>query len=292
MMVFAKQWDGLQPQCPACSYYAMEMNDCLDALQETLEVDTSKIMEEYSLRGIEQRLLNQITTVRRKGCFPLKHNGDFNLGRCCYLVCRALRPTIVLETGVAYGVTTSFLLDALAANGRGKLLSIDLPPLVPRADDFVGILVPRRLRGRWQLRRGISNRVLPRLLPALGQVDVFVHDSLHTYASMRSEFRTVWPFLRAGGVLIANDVEGNSAFLEFAQEVRPAFCAVVRQESKKSLFGLLVKEAEAVQRAGPVRGKAFEIPVLHISPRQKVRTDHLRAVALGLLRSEYLGRCL
>jgi hypothetical protein len=43
--------------------------------------------------------------------------------------------------------------------------------------------------------------------------------------------------------LIADDVDGNRAFLEFAEEARPAFCAVVRQESKKSLFGLMVKGA-------------------------------------------------
>ncbi len=72
---------------------------------------------------------------------------------------------------------------------------------------------------------------------------MFVHDSLHTYGNMKWESRSVWPFLRAGGVLVADNVDGNPAFLEFAEEVRPAFCVVVRHESKKSLFGLLVKSA-------------------------------------------------
>ncbi len=97
MTVFVKQRDGLHLQSPPCSYYAMERNDSLDALEGTLAVEMSKIMEECSLRITEQRLLNQIKMVRRRGCFSLEHYGDFNLGRCCYLVCRALRPTVVLQ---------------------------------------------------------------------------------------------------------------------------------------------------------------------------------------------------
>ena len=35
----------------------------------------------------------------------------------------------VVETGVAHGVTSRFILEALERNGRGFLWSIDLPPL-------------------------------------------------------------------------------------------------------------------------------------------------------------------
>lgn len=69
--------------------------------------------------------------------------------------------------------------------------SIDLLPLGPRAENFVSILIPKRLLNRWQLRRGISNRVLPRLVPLPGEVDVFVQDDLHAYGNMKSEFRPV-----------------------------------------------------------------------------------------------------
>ncbi len=40
-------------------------------------------------------------------------------------------------------------------------------------------------------------------------MDLFLHDSLHTTRNMRREFETVWPSLRAGGLLLADDVERN-----------------------------------------------------------------------------------
>jgi len=74
-------------------------------------------------------------------------------------------------------------------------------------------------------------------------VDLFVHDSLHTYHNMSFEFESIWGYLRPGGVLVADDVGLNDAFLDFAAKVNPAFCAVVNQKDKDALFGILVKRA-------------------------------------------------
>ncbi len=108
--------------------------------------------------------------------FTTRHHADLSLARLCYAVCRLLRPEIVLETGVAYGVTTALVLKALQVNGKGRLYSIDLPPLGENADAFVGYLVPEALRARWTVNRGVSKRVLPQLLPRLGRVDLFIPD--------------------------------------------------------------------------------------------------------------------
>src|SRR5260370_30423521 len=100
--------------------------------------------------------------------FKSVHNGDFNLGRLCYATVRIKRPTVVVETGVCYGVTSSFILKALQVNGTGRLFSIDLPPLGDNADDFVGRLIPSELRSGWQLHRGSSRQVLPQVLSCVG----------------------------------------------------------------------------------------------------------------------------
>ena len=68
----------------------------------------------------------------------------------------------MVETGVGSGVTTSFILQALAANGEGHLWSIDLPPI--GAEQFAGSFVPQALRSRWTLLRGRSRDLLPQLL--------------------------------------------------------------------------------------------------------------------------------
>src|SRR5579863_2368428 len=97
-------------------------------------------------------------------------------------MCRLLKPQIVIETGVAYGASSAYMLQALHINGRGTLYSIDLPnSFVPDSAAFVGAAVPARLRSRWKLNLGSSRRLLRHVLREVGGVDLFIHDSLHTY---------------------------------------------------------------------------------------------------------------
>ena len=217
--------------------------EALGNVGRTLPADIGPFFCEIPLLEIEKRVGEGIERLKGKGPFPLVYNGGFALGRISYVICRALSVDVVLETGVAYGVTSAFVLQSLAVNGRGKLVSVDLPPLGPDGDRYVGYLVPEELRVRWDLRRGITKRLLPGLLPKLGKIDVFIHDSCHTYRNMRFELETVWPFLRPGGVLIADDVGDNMAFDEFTRKMSSAFCVVVREENKNSVFGVLVKQA-------------------------------------------------
>lgn len=121
-----------------------------------------------------------------------------------------------METGVAFGVTTGFILQALAQNGCGQLWSVDLPPLGKDADAQVGFLVPTRLKNRWRLIRGSYRRMLPAVLNDPDAIDVFIHDSLHTYKHMKWESETAWAHIKPGGVLISNDVSNKRAFEEFA----------------------------------------------------------------------------
>src|SRR2546429_115192 len=103
-----------------------------------------------------------------------------------YAAVRALRPDCIVETGVANGVSSSYLLLALQKNKRGHLHSIGLGDraflLVGRD---LGWLVPEWLRATWQVHLGDARDILPRLLNRLGKIGVFIHDSLHTYDHMK-----------------------------------------------------------------------------------------------------------
>ena len=149
------------------------------------------------------------------------------------------RPEVVLETGVAMGFTTAVILAALDENGVGALHSIDLPPLQVNAAAFVGEVVPAALRGRWTLHVGPTRTLLPRVARQLAPIDVFLHDSDHSYAAQHEELRQVWPHLASGGCLICDDV-CNPAFVEFAAEVaeRPYLMAPPGHDAA---VGLLVK---------------------------------------------------
>lgn len=230
--------EPLRVQRPA--YQPLRWAAALEALEPVFGKDFTRALSEPVLAALEAELGAHTAALQVRAPYTLAHNADADLARCCYAVCRVLRPATVIETGVGYGVTTSYLLAALAENGHGALHSIDLPPLDRGAEAYAGVLVPGRLRTRWGLHRGMSRHVLPRLLDELGSVDVFVHDSLHTYANMRFEFAGVWPRLAAGGVVLADDVEGNAAFAELsARDVHLA--CTVQQSGKQAMFGIAVK---------------------------------------------------
>ena len=194
------------------------------------------ILGESALREVEENTRQHLKEIRNRDPFNPRWAVDSILAHCCYLVCRLLEPEIVLETGVAYGVSSAFILRALQENGHGVLHSIDLPPLRRKAANYWGIMVDEELEGRWYPHRGSSKWVLPRLLEEIGTLDVFVHDSVHTYRNIVQEFETIWPHLRAGGVIVADDIERNGAFGEL-QRWDPAFSRVVQDREQRPLHG-------------------------------------------------------
>lgn len=209
-------------------------------LEQALGGEVAAFLQESALTELEAEIRHRIDNIRAQAPFTFLHNADFVLARLCYAVCRALKPAVTVETGVAYGVTSTFILQALQINGAGVLHSIDLPPLGQDADRFVGILIPETLKERWQLHRGPSKRVLPSLLRQLGQLDLFIHDSLHTYGNMRREFQTAARFLGRPSMVIADDIESNQAFHEWVGNVRPTFSATLRQAEKPGICGMSV----------------------------------------------------
>jgi len=146
-----------------------------------------------------------------------------------YGFCRKLEPDIVVETGVHYGASSAFILQALHDNNRGKLYSIDLPDQQYLTDNGtlhhdsfnpkrVGFAVPGAIRDRWSLILGDAKQKLPETLAALGSIDIFHHDSMHTYEHMQFEYMAAWPKLKAGGILMSDDVTWNNAFVDFCRD--------------------------------------------------------------------------
>ncbi len=223
-------------------YQALAMNDACRILEAATGREIRPHLQDGALVEFEAGMRRRWAELADSGPFNHVHNGDHRLARTCYAVVRGLTPKIAVETGVCYGVTSSYLLQAMEQNGRGELHSIDLPPLAKEADSYVGRLVPDRLRHRWTLHRGNAQRLLPPLLRDLGEIDLFFHDSLHTYEHMKIEFKYAWAALCPGGVLISDDVEGNTAFLEqcSAPDVRAS--VVMRFSEGDALFGVAVKE--------------------------------------------------
>ncbi len=217
-------------------YDPLPAGSALQRLCKVLERDVNWDGIEYIEDSVAQRMYD----LEKIAPFSTKHHGDLSLARLCFAVCRLLRPEVVVETGTAYGVTTAYILKALQMNGKGVLHSIDLPPLGENTDAFVGYLVPEELKDRWILHRGTSKRILPYLLHTLEHMDVFVHDSLHTYWNIKRELNAITPYLTRPSVVIADDVEENKAFYEWAVQVEPKEWFTFKEKNKDSIAGVAV----------------------------------------------------
>lgn len=175
--------------------------------------------EEFDWLHIWQDIQSEL--AKRGMCYQAGVSGWNDLRRL-YVICRLSKPSVVVETGVASGASSLAILTALSVNGSGLLYSIDLPKQI--TEDGVicaegkspGWLVPERFYDRWLLTLGDSQVELLKLVTRIGDVDVFYHDSLHTYHHMLWEFIHVWPFLKRGGLLFADDADKNRAIHDFA----------------------------------------------------------------------------
>lgn len=160
---------------------------------------------------------NNVRSHRRTGFM------DFSCSLLLYHIIRWLQPAIVVETGVANGVTSTFILSAMDANNKGKLYSIDWPghtdlTFVPEGKE-IGWMVPDQLRKRWTLEIARSEEKLVPILEGLREIDIFLHDSDHSYETMMYEYKAAWPYLIRDGLLLSDDVKMNTAFDEFAKDM-------------------------------------------------------------------------
>jgi len=202
--------------------YNLERNERIEGFLKTLD---SKLKEKFKdTEGITGK-------IGREDAINL------------YNFIREEEPDIVVETGVCNGYSTAVILKALEENGSGKLYSIDLPDfgeenediwdekggwIIPQSEE-PGWLVNEELRKNWELVLGNSNEELPKLLSELNEIDVFIHDSEHSYQTMMLEYCVAWRHLKKDGKLISDDISSNKAFKQFSSA----------QNTEKKLLGSL-----------------------------------------------------
>lgn len=173
-----------------------------------------------------------------------------------YAIVRHRRPKIVVETGVCNGLSSAIILKAMRENGEGRLFSIDLPEFTDATQNTeplwsgkggaavptgksVGWLVDESLIDRWELRIGRTQDLLLPLLSEVGPVDLFIHDSEHSYDNQLFEFTEGFAALNFDGVIVATDISWSFAYRDFVEQIsgrraKSAFvdpsCALVLKE--------------------------------------------------------------
>ncbi len=237
---------------------ALRIERALPALAAVFDLDVSQL-EAYAANlesngTFASELAGAARATPEFASANLVRASDFRAFRSLlYVVTRACRPSVVVETGVLNGFGSAFILQALQDESKGALHSVDRPPTESHiiaqgttplpAGKAPGWAIPDALRARHELHLGAAEVVLPKLLAQLSSIDVFLHDSDHAYAHVMFEVGLAWHYLVPGGALLVDNVEQNSAFVDFARGVGAKHCIVSSFDSpgRKWQTGVLVR---------------------------------------------------
>ena len=194
---------------------------------DSIEDFFKKIFPAEKVNGIEleklefhveqnlKKLKNEKYPSKKKP-YPTDYSINSDSRKFLYYLCRILKPKNVIETGVAYGISSSYILQALEDNKIGKLYSIDSIFRPWQTEEMIGSIIPKKLKKKWKLIIGKSTEKLENISNEVKDLDIFIHDSSHTYENMMFEFNIIIKNIKKEGIIISDDVIGNDAFHDFS----------------------------------------------------------------------------
>ena len=156
----------------------------------------------------DRDLLEQMTGRLSSNPYPGISSKELRWGRRLgwYVLIRAAQPDHVVETGTHLGLGSCAIAAALLRNGHGRLTTIDIDP-------EAGCLIGEPWASVIDRRTGNSLDVLG----ALRDVDMFLHDSLHTYDYETKELTAVEPNLRPDPIILSDNAHETSALSDWAE---------------------------------------------------------------------------
>lgn len=128
-------------------------------------------------------------------------------GRVIRRAIETARPELGCEVGLAFGISTLYILDAMARNGDGRLIGMD-----PAQDDATwrngGLHNVRRagFSNRYEFLPESSQDVLPRLAAAGTRIQFAFIDGWHTFDHTLVDFYYLDRMLDVGGMMVLDDV--------------------------------------------------------------------------------------
>jgi hypothetical protein len=176
------------------------------------EVLRSYHKEIYSEEHLLKNIYNGYQELQKGG--ELSGNTSTIDAETMYVVCRAIKPENVIQTGVQYGSYDAYILSALKRNRKGSLHSVDLPGEPSEGFEY-GHLIPDNYQNQWNLHLGDAADILPELCEEVSP-EIFLHDSKHTTSHMEFEYKTAYDYLPKGGILASHDVLLSDVFNDFS----------------------------------------------------------------------------
>jgi predicted O-methyltransferase YrrM len=146
--------------------------------------------------------------------FPLYYNSGPKTLKFIDLLIEEFKPKVVVETGFGNGMSSRQILASFKKLGLSdsKLYSIDIDPIVS-STELIG-------DPQFKLILINSSRDFTKKMNSIGKIDLFYHDSDHSYKNQMFEYEIAWEMLNDGGILATDDVNLSEAFLHFCKKVK------------------------------------------------------------------------
>jgi predicted O-methyltransferase YrrM len=162
-----------------------------------------------------------------------------------YFLTRYLKPSTVMETGVAAGWSSQAILTALKRNGgKGHLYSSDFPYFrYENPERFIGYVVDDSLRVRWDLHIDGDRNNFPLILSKVDHIDLFHYDSDKSYAGRAYALEAVKAKLAPQAAIVFDDIQDNPHFKDFVEKDSLPFRVF---EFKGKYLGLTAKFLNSV----------------------------------------------
>ncbi len=211
-----------------CKKNLVSLEDCL----KNLGVPSDKIYIENAFDNTYKARINEAID-----------NSQSNFGGpghvdLIYTICERLNIENAIETGVAYGWSSAAILRSLSKRD-GKLISIDMPMLKQTDYHLIGVAVEDKLKANWELRREPDRFGLPKAIKKLnGFLELVHYDSDKSYLGRIWSQEIIWKNLKKGGIFISDDIEDNTAFMEFVTSNSLKFNVL---ECEKKYVGVIKK---------------------------------------------------
>ena len=161
-----------------------------------------------------QNYLSQTKDKIRKSKANFGGGGDLDL---LFSICYEKEIYNVIETGVAYGWSTSAILHAISPKD-GNLISVDMP--MPKQEDYhlVGVAIKKQHKKNWKIIRRPDK---PGLLKAIKQInkpiDLIHYDSDKSYYGRKWAYSIIMNNLAQKGFFISDDIQDNLYFRDFVE---------------------------------------------------------------------------
>ncbi len=132
---------------------------------------------------------------------------DEDCGALLQRVIRTLRPKVGVEVGLAFGISTLYILEAMQDCGGEKLIGMD-----PAQHDshWRGGGLQNILRSGYEhlyeFHENTSQQVLPRLVEKDQRIEFAFIDGWHTFDHTLIDFFYIDQMLESGGVIVFDDV--------------------------------------------------------------------------------------